>query len=69
MHELKKLPDSIAALTQELASLQSIMADAELYTKDPGTFDRTLRLLTRTQKKLEESEQRWLELESKESGA
>ncbi len=69
IHELKKLPEAITELTQEMARLQGIMADGELYTKDPETFDRTLRLLTRTQKKLEESEQRWLALESKASGA
>ncbi|MFZ4540875.1 MAG: ABC-F family ATP-binding cassette domain-containing protein [Rickettsiales bacterium] len=68
LHELKKLPATIAALEQELIPLKKTLEDAELYTRDPQLFDRTLRYLTRTQKKLEDAESRWLELESKTAG-
>lgn len=64
-HELKKLPDEIAKLEAELTPLRALMEDRELYTRDPQTFDRTLRHLTRLQKKLDDAESRWLELESK----
>ncbi len=65
LHELKKLPDEISKLEAELAPLRKLMEDAELYTRDPQTFDRTLRHLTRLQKKLDDAETRWLELEAK----
>lgn len=69
LHELKKLPATIAALEKEIEPLRLLMADAELYTRDPQLFDRTLRYFTRAQKKLEDAENRWLELESKAAGA
>ena len=66
LHELKKLPAVITALEQEMHELQSVLAsDGALYTTDPLRFDKTMRLLTRAQKKLEEAESRWVELESK----
>ena len=65
-HELKKLPDTIAALEKEMAELQEILAnERDLYIKDPLRFDKTMRLLARAQQKLEVAETRWLELESK----
>ncbi len=65
-HELKKLPDTIAALEKEMAELQAILAtESDLYMKDPLRFDKTMRLIARAQAKLEEAEARWLELESK----
>lgn len=69
LHELKKLPATIAALEKEIEPLRLLMADAELYTRDPQLFDRTLRYFTRAQKKLEDAENRWLELESKSSSS
>ncbi|MES2983856.1 MAG: ABC-F family ATP-binding cassette domain-containing protein [Pseudomonadota bacterium] len=65
MHELKKLPEMMAKLEQEIAELNAIIADAELYTKDPVRFDKTVRLLGRAQAKLEEAETRWLDLASR----
>lgn len=67
-HELNKLPAVITALEQELFELQLVMDDATLYTTDPMRFDKTMRLLARAQKKLEEAESRWLELEGKAVG-
>jgi ATP-binding cassette subfamily F protein uup len=67
-HELAKLPATITALEQEMHELQGILAaDASLYTTDPLRFDKTMRLLARAQKKLEEAEARWLMLEEKAS--
>ncbi len=64
-HELKRLPEQIAQLEAEMKTLQEVMADPTLYTSDPTRFDKTMRLVTRTQQKLEQAEARWLELESK----
>mgnify|MGYP003386122660 CR=1 FL=1 len=69
LHELKKLPATIAALEKEIEPLRLLMADPELYTRDPQLFDRSLRYFTRAQKKLEDAENRWLELESKTASA
>ena len=68
LHELKKLPATIAALEKEIEPLRQLMADPELYTRDPQLFDRSLRYFTRAQRKLEDAENRWLELESKTAG-
>ena len=63
-HELKKLPAIITVLEQEIYELQILLDDPALYTNDPVTFDKTLRLIARAQAKLEAAEERWVILES-----
>jgi len=63
-HELKKLPTLITTFEQQIRELQVIIDDPALYTKDPVTFDKTIRQLGVLQKKLEAAEERWLALEA-----
>ncbi len=64
-HELEKLPGKIAALESELGQLRTLLADADLYMKDPENFDRASRRFGKAQHELETAESRWLELEDK----
>ena len=63
-HELDKLPDRIAALETEIKSLLAVLDDAGLYAREPEKFDKTLRVLTKTQKDLEHAMERWEKLEA-----
>ena len=63
-HELKQLPDRIAALESEIKTLLAVLDDANLYAKEPERFDKTLRELTAKQAALETSINRWAELEA-----
>lgn len=60
---LKELPKQIEILQQRIAELNKIMADSELYLKDPDLFDKSLKELNLAQQKLEKSENKWLEIE------
>ena len=64
LHELKQLPDRIAALEAEIKSLLTVLENPTLYAKEPETFDKTLKHLTRAQAALETSIARWEELET-----
>ena len=63
-HELKKLPDQIAALEAEIKTLLSVLDDANIYAREPEKFDKTLRVLTQKQKQLEQAMARWETLEA-----
>ncbi len=63
-YELEQLPGRMDALEKEVASLQEVLADAELYTKDPEQFDSATRRYAQAQQELEVAENRWLELEA-----
>jgi ATP-binding cassette subfamily F protein uup len=65
-HELKKLPETIAALEMEIREMTEIISDPKLYTTEPLKFDKTVRLIARAQAKLDAAEARWLELEGKQ---
>jgi ATP-binding cassette subfamily F protein uup len=62
-HALETLPKTIAKLQAEIAKLQRFLADPNLYAKDRKKFDETSAALAKTQKDLEASEDKWLELE------
>jgi ABC transport system ATP-binding/permease protein len=62
-HALETLPKTIAGLQVEIGRLQSVLDDRDLYHSDRGQFDRTSEALAKAQKQLQESEDRWLELE------
>lgn len=64
-HELEKLPAKIEALEQEIATLNSLLADVDLYTKNPDLFDLSSKRFHQAQAELEAAEMRWLELEEK----
>lgn len=61
--ELDNLPQKIAKLQAELASLERALEDSELYTRDRGTFDATSKRLASARSELDAAEVRWLELE------
>ena len=62
-HDLKTLPKRMEELTAKIAKVQEILADAELYSRDPARFQKAMDALTQLQTELHASEERWLELE------
>jgi ABC transport system ATP-binding/permease protein len=63
--QLDGLPDTIARLEAEIASLREKFADPGLYARDPKDFARTSDRMAAAAAELEASEERWLELESR----
>ncbi len=49
----------------EIAKMEEILSDPNLYTKAPKAFEQTTRMLTHTRTSLENGEMEWLELEEK----
>ncbi|HEY8566388.1 MAG TPA: ATP-binding cassette domain-containing protein [Beijerinckiaceae bacterium] len=64
-HDLKSLPERMAALEATLAKIQAILDDPGLYARDPKRFDQATAALTKAQSDLAAAEERWLELEMK----
>ncbi|OUS37531.1 elongation factor 3 [Rhodobacterales bacterium 56_14_T64] len=64
-HRLEALPGEITRLEQEIAKLEGLMADPELFTKQPVKFKKANEALVQRQQKLAASEEEWLELEDK----
>ncbi len=62
-HALETLPAQMEKLSSEISRLQSRLADASLYTKDPKTFSQATAALARSQTELAAAEEQWLELE------
>ena len=60
---LEKLPGQIAGLQAEAARLRQVLANPDLYAKDPKKFAATSAALARNENELVEAEERWLELE------
>ena len=61
--DLKLLPGQIEALGEEIAALQSALADGALYRKDAVAFQTKTARLSDACEALETLEERWLELE------
>ncbi len=61
-YELEKLPAQIKALEDEVAMLESALADGTLYMREPEMFDKVSRRLPVAKAALEVAESRWLEL-------
>ncbi|MFD0858160.1 ABC-F family ATP-binding cassette domain-containing protein [Roseovarius aquimarinus] len=64
-HRLAELPDVIARLEAEIAKLEGLMADPELFTREPVKFRKATEALTARQQALAEAEEEWLFLEEK----
>lgn len=62
-HDLKTLPKRMEELEAKIAKVQEILADPELYSRDPTRFRKAMDALTQLQTDLHSAEERWLELE------
>ena len=60
---LEKLPEEMAAIEVEIETLNTAMADPELYAKDPERFQKTSDAVVAAHAKLAELEEECLELE------
>ncbi|HEY1432554.1 MAG TPA: ABC transporter C-terminal domain-containing protein [Stellaceae bacterium] len=60
---LETLPARIAALETQIAGLNAILADPELYARDPGRFGATTQALAVARDELAAAEELWLTLE------
>jgi ATP-binding cassette subfamily F protein uup len=62
-HALETLPKKMEALHADIAKLQRVLDDPNLYTKDRKTFDDTSAAIAKAHDELAAAEERWLELE------
>jgi ATP-binding cassette subfamily F protein uup len=62
-HQIETLPKTIADLHDEARVLQNRLDDPNLFARDRMAFDQALQALGDVQSKLNEAEDRWLELE------
>ena len=64
-HRLEELPAEIDRLTAEIAKLEQLMADPDLFTREPVKFKKATEALAARQTALAEAEDLWLELSEK----
>lgn len=64
-HRLEVLPSEIERLESEISKLEGLMADPELYTREPVKFQKATEALAQRQDKLSAAELEWLDLEEK----
>ncbi len=64
-HRLRVLPEEIARLEAEIAKLVVLLADADLFTREPVKFRKATEALAERQAKLSAAEEEWLVLEEK----
>jgi len=64
-HRLDELPAEIDRLTAEIAKLEGLMADPDLFTREPVKFKKASEALVARQTALAEAEDLWLELSEK----
>lgn len=62
-HALETLPKDIAKLDTEIIRLAKILADPQLYAKNPKAFDDSSKALSAAATKKAKAEEQWLELE------
>jgi ATP-binding cassette subfamily F protein uup len=68
-HRLEELPGQIARLEAEIAKLAALLADAELYAREPVKFRRATEALSARQAALAQAEEEWLRLAEKAEAA
>ncbi|MEP1537687.1 MAG: ATP-binding cassette domain-containing protein [Paracoccaceae bacterium] len=64
-HRLKALPDEMARLEAEIGKLTELLADPELFTREPVKFRKATEAMSARQDKLMSAEEEWLELAEK----
>jgi ATP-binding cassette subfamily F protein uup len=62
-HALETLPGRIAGLEREVVRLNAVLADPDLYARQPGRFAEATKALEDAQAALGEAEEQWLALE------
>ncbi len=67
-HRLDALPGEIARLEAEIAKLATLLADADLYAREPAKFAKATEALDARQQALAAAEDEWLALEERASG-
>ncbi|MBE9638373.1 ABC-F family ATP-binding cassette domain-containing protein [Salipiger mangrovisoli] len=68
-HRLEELPGLIDRLTAEIGKLEGLLADPELFTREPMKFKKATEALDERQEKLAAAEEEWLELAEKAEAA
>lgn len=61
-HRLEVLPGEIARLEAEIGKLEELMADPDLFTREPVKFAKATEALTERHSKLQDAEEEWLRL-------
>jgi len=67
-HRLEELPGVIDRLGAEIAKLEELLADPELFTQQPVKFQKAMDALVARQNTLSDAEEEWLALEEKAAG-
>jgi ATP-binding cassette subfamily F protein uup len=62
-HALETLPRRIGDLQKKAADFKAVLADADLYARDPARFTKTTEALATIETELAKAEEDWLELE------
>ena len=67
-HRLEALPEVMAKLEDEIGRLSDLLADAELFARDPARFRKATEALAARQAALSAAEEEWLALAEKAEG-
>ena len=67
-HRLEELPGVIDTLAAEIAKLEELLSDPDLFTANPVKFQKATDALTARHSALSDAEEEWLMLEEKASG-
>jgi ATP-binding cassette subfamily F protein uup len=67
-HRLEELPGVIARLEAEIGKLGDLLADPDLYSREPAKFRKATEALAERQTKLSSAEEEWLSLAEKAEG-
>jgi ATP-binding cassette subfamily F protein uup len=62
-HALEKLPGQISTFQEEIVRQRAVLANPDLYTRDPKAFAAASTALATAETALAEAEERWLDLE------